>query len=98
MTDNGAYDVQPDCAAPPGEEAGEHVRHRGSRPVAHHVELGERHVGRADLERHHEAPKPPTASGRAPRNTMMVPCIAELVVELRQHDAARRLVRRTGCR
>ena len=44
---------------------------------AHHVEPGEGHVRRADLEAAgRSCRKPPTARGTTPRNTMMVPCMA----------------------
>ena len=62
-------------------------------PVAHHVELGERHVGRADLQRHHEVAE--TADGErddAEEHHDGAVHRAELVVELRQHDPARGLV------
>ena len=69
-------------------------------PVAHHVELGERHVGRANLQRHHEVAE--AADGQrhdAEEHHDGAVHRAELVVELGQHDAARRLVgRRTSCR
>ena len=54
MSASGGYDVQPDCAAPPGsEEARQHDEAAGEvQPVAEHVQPRERHVGRADLQRH----------------------------------------------
>ena len=102
MTDSGGYEVQPDCAAPPGhEEACQHDdAAQEIHPVAHHVELGERHVGRANLQRHHEVAE--AADGQrhdAEEHHDGAVHRAQLVVELGQHDAARRLVgRRTSCR
>ena len=74
------------------EEAREH-HHAADEvhPVAHHVELGERHVGRADLQRHHEVAE--AADGErhdAEEHHDGAVHRAELVVELGQHDAARR--------
>ena len=96
MTESGGYDVQPDCAAPPGRKklTSMITPPQEVHPVAHHVELGERHVGCADLERHHEVAE--AADGQrhdAEEHHDRAVHRAELVVELRQHDAARRLVR-----
>ena len=95
MTDSGGYDVQPDCAAPPVRKKLASIDHAADEvhPVAHHVELGERHVGRADLQRHDEVAE--AADGQrhdAEEHHDGAVHRAELVVELRQHDAARRLV------
>ena len=77
------------------EEAGEHDDAAEEvHPVAHHVELGERHVGRADLQRHHEVAEAADRERHdAEKHHDRAVHRAELVVELRQHDAARRLVR-----
>ena len=73
------------------EEAAEH-RHAAEEeaPVAHHVDLRERHVGRADLERDHEVAE--AADGErhdAEEDHDGAVHRAELVVELGQHRAAR---------
>ena len=95
MTESGGYDVQPDCAAPPGMKKLASIIDAAAEvhPVAHHVELRERHVGRADLERHHEVAE--TADRQrhdAEKHHDRAVHRAELVVELGEHDAARRLV------
>ena len=95
MSESGGYEVQPDCAAPPVmEEADEH-RHAAAEvhPVAHHVELGEGHVGRADLQRHHEVAE--AADGErhdAEEDHDRAVHRPELVVELGEHDAHRRAI------
>ena len=96
MTDSGGYDVHPDCAAPPGMKKLASMTHAADEvhPVARHVELGERHVGRADLQRHHVVAE--AADGQrhdAEEHHDGAVHRAELVVELRQHDAARRIGR-----
>ncbi len=94
MSDSGGYDVQPDCAAPPVRKKLESISDAADEvhPVARHVELGERHVGRANLQRHHEVAE--AADGErhdAEEHHDGAVHRAELVVELGQHDAAGRL-------
>ena len=96
MTESGGYEVQPDCAAPPGMKKLASITHAADEvhPVARHVELGERHVGRADHQRHHVVAE--AADGErhdAEEHHDGAVHGAELVVELRQHDAARRVRR-----
>ena len=68
-------------------------------PVAHHVELGERHVGRADLQRHHEVAEPADRERHdAEEDHDRAVHRPELVVELGQHDAAGRVGRRRTAR
>ena len=73
------------------EEAGEHdyATHE-VHPVARHVELGKRHVGRPDLERDDEVAEAADRKRYNPeKHHDGAVHGAELVVELRQHDAAR---------
>jgi hypothetical protein len=73
------------------EEAGEHDHAAHEvHPVAGHVQLGERHVGRADLERHHEVAKSADGQRDDPEEHHDGAVHrAKLVVELGKHDAAR---------
>ena len=77
------------------EEAGEHDAAADEvHPVARHVELGERHVGRADHQRHHVVAEAADRQRHdAQEHHDRAVHGAELVVELRQHDAARRVRR-----
>ena len=61
-------------------------------PVARHVEPGERHVGGADLQRDHVVAEAADRERHdAEEDHDRAVHRAELVVELRQHDAARRV-------
>ena len=73
------------------EEAAEHGDAAEKiRPVTHHVDLGERHVGRADLQRHNVVPKPANHNRHDPeKDHDRAVHGPERVVEVRRHDAAR---------
>ena len=63
-------------------------------PVARHIELGERHVGRANHQRHHVVAEAADGEGHdAEEHHDGAVHGAELVVELREHDAPRRIGR-----
>ena len=93
-TDSGAYSVQPAAGrAARHEERADQQQGRGERqqPEAPVVHARERHVGRADLQRHLQFAKPTNAGMIAP-NTMIRPCMrGELVEELRLDELQARL-------
>ena len=89
MSDNGGYDVHPEFAAPPGITKLVNMVTPPSKidPVAHHIELWKRHVGRADLQRHHIVSE--TADGKrndSKKDHDRSVHRAQLIVKFRKHD------------
>ena len=94
-TASGAYDVQPELAAPPvDEKSRQHQQTAGEiDPVTGRIEPRERHVGGPDVQRHQVVAE----TRRRQRTTVEKHHHGavhghQLVVELRQHEAARRVV------
>jgi len=77
-TDKGAYDVQPDCAAPPGARNADSITMPPTRKAQYDIMLrrGNAMSSAPIWSGRTKFPKAATPSGTTPRKIMIVPCMA----------------------